>query len=921
MNRRAHTDIRFGILVAAVLATGFFAFSVVGAASPGVSRISAEQVRPCMAGIDERTSGFTDPGLALRAKLALANECQRPFTRAQVRWVAAGLLATSVLTVVLYLLHPWWLVRSRRMRPLTDPDVVAELDRLATEAGLEPAPEWLLGPYSAAGGGQAFGLPWCYRVCLDVGLLVRYELDLDGFRSVVRHELAHLTNRDVGRTYLTVALWWSFVVLAVSPFVAVTLNPGVLRDQLGWTADAEGRSSPQVAYRMIALLVLTLTGFLLRNAILRAREVCADATAAGVPGAGPALTRVLRQLPWPPRIRRRVVPERLARLGPHPPPAERIAAVGEPATPVATTWWELTGLGFMVGLALNDVGLLVGNLLEGYLAVGLLLLALPVAVLLVGILANALSRPGRPAHAVLTLPAGPAVGFAAGELLNLMVTYNDVLTPLDHGPVAFVLSVVVLVLLTTVIAVWLRSVRRHRPEGTRGRLVTAAAMVIAAPLIAVWFAVTYGSNSFGQFDLTVLPETGLAVDWYRELSRWLNALTFYLPAARLGATPFLAIGLALLWAVPLAVCGRRRIDVRRAVWIGALLGAFALVAAVALPFLAGWVLPAEVRRTPTDGAPLAVTFTTEYGLAYCASAALLAALAAGLVAATSSALRPVLVPLAFSVTAVLATIGFSLTRTMSRCLEVDDALVRSCVPEVPGAGSATVFHLHLILVWGAAVAVPSAFAGAGLGVLVRRRRPRAAGPLVHRSSHWRAASGLGLVAALFPSAAALAVPYDLRSWKPAPRPEIPPPAAAAAVDECLLGSWREAAVRSRTTVDGQAAELTGGGAIQTFRPDGTATLDFGSGVTRSTTAGGHRYDMTMTGRLIMSYRVDGSVIGYSASRVDLAGTTTLRIDGVVRNRTGLESGVLDDRYVCAGNHLHESSAVAGHDYDIDLVRR
>jgi Zn-dependent protease with chaperone function len=924
MNLRARTDIRFGILVAAVLATGFFAFSAVGSASPQVNRISTTMVRPCMDSLDARVAGITDDTLQLRARLALAGECWRPYFRAQVRWVAGGLLATAVLTVALYLLHPWWLRRHRRMRRLGDPEVTAELDRLAAEAGLDRSPDWLLAPYAAGHGGQAFGLPWRYRVCLDVGLLVRYDGDRAAFRAVARHELAHLTNRDVGRTYLTVALWWSFVAVAVSPFVAVTLNLDVLRDPLGTPSGA------RAAYRIIALLVLTLTGYLLRNAILRARELCADSTAARVPEAAPALSRVLSSLPWPPRHRRRSLPPRLARLGPHPAPADRVATVAEPGRLTGTTWWELTGLGFMAGLALNNVSLLAASLLERYIAPGLLLLTLPVTLLIAGLLAGALRHPGLPPHAVLTLPAGLAVGFGVSELLNLMVAYNDVLTPLDHGPVAFALSVVVLALLTIAIATWLRSVRRHLHPHLPDRWVTATAVVVAGPLIAVWYNVTYLSNNFGGFDLTVLPETGLTIGWYREVSRWLNAPVVYVPAIRLGATPFLALGLILLWAVPLVRA--RLVDVRHAARIGLLMGAVALVAAVALPFLARAALPAGVRRTPAVDPPSGFTFTMEYGLAYVALAALLAALAAGLVAATTAHLRPVLVPLAFSVTVVLAALGFSVTTTVFRCLGVNDALVRSCVPEVPGSGSLTVFHFHLILVWGVAAAVPAAFAGALLRRLpgppafaaaLLRRPPAFAGallrrPVAARSVGW---AGLGLVAVVFPAAAALAIPYNITSWKPAALPSIPAPLAGAAVDECLVGEWREVSYRLTLAVDGKPVEFTGGSATQTFRRDGTALLDFGSGVTRTATAGGHRFDIVLVGRIIASYRAQGGVATYPSARVDGAGSSTLMLDGVVRNRTLLQSDLSDEHYTCTGDRLHQSSATPGNEYDVTLVRR
>ncbi|MFD0523493.1 M48 family metalloprotease [Paractinoplanes durhamensis] len=921
---RTHTDIRFIILVAAVLATGVFAFTALAVASPAITRINADSVQPCMDSLDERTSTVPDSGDRLSAQIWLANSCMRPFIRAEVKVVAAGLLTVFLLATALYLLHPWWLVRRRRMKRL-DPgmaDVVAELDGLARAAGLARPPEWFVAPYAAAHGGQAFGLPWRYRVCLDVGLLVRYDLDRDGFRSVVRHELAHLTNRDVGRTYLTMALWWSFVVVALVPFVAITLHPDLLVDPRKLGSVLSG-SPLSLAYRMVALLTLASAGYLVRNSILRARETCADTAVARVPDAAPALSRALSVLPWPPRYRRWQIPERLARLGPHPAPADRVVAVTAPDRATGSTWWELAGLAFMVGLALNNVTLLLGNLLENYVSVGLLFFAMPFGVLVIGLLAGALNRPDLGTQsALLTFPAGLAGGFAAGYLLNLMVSYSDSANLFDDGLAPVVLSLIVLVAVTALIAAWLRSVRRRVPH----RIVTVAAVLAGGPLIAVWFTQTYGQSNFAGLDLTILPATGLTLDWYRELARWLNAFALYLPGVKLAATPILAVAIVLLWAVPVLLCSRwryggsgPRIPVRPAVRAGLGAGAAALVVAVALPYLARAVVPADVRRT-VEGSS-AFSFAVEYGLAYIAVVALLAAAAAGIVAATSARLRPVLVPLTVTVTSVIGAAGCSLTRTMARCLALDDTYLPSCVPEVPGPDSLTVFSFHMILVWGAAAAIPAALAGAGAGTLVRRRRgrPAFARRLFRQPARWEAAIGLGLVAALLPAAAAFAMPYDIRSWKPQPMPFIPAQTPVSA-DRCLIGQWRVELLRATRTVDGKRLAFTGRGQLQTFRVDGSVVLDEGRGTTEVAAGGGHRYVITQTGSMTASYRANGTTIAYSGAKIQRAGTTTLTVDGTEQSHQPVVAGTTNDRYTCAGDRLRETPADPTRDYEIQLVR-
>lgn len=59
---------------------------------------------------------------------------------------------------------------------------------------------------------------------------VRYDTDPSAFRAVMLHELAHLRNRDVDKTYFTIGIWRAFVVVALIPFLILNLHPVLLYD-------------------------------------------------------------------------------------------------------------------------------------------------------------------------------------------------------------------------------------------------------------------------------------------------------------------------------------------------------------------------------------------------------------------------------------------------------------------------------------------------------------------------------------------------------------------------------------------------------------------------------------------------------------------------------------------------------------------
>ena len=63
--------------------------------------------------------------------------------------------------------------------------------------------------------------------------MTQFYTDQPAFRAVLLHELAHLRNGDVDKTYLTLAIWRAFVAGALIPFALSSIREKALRIKPG----------------------------------------------------------------------------------------------------------------------------------------------------------------------------------------------------------------------------------------------------------------------------------------------------------------------------------------------------------------------------------------------------------------------------------------------------------------------------------------------------------------------------------------------------------------------------------------------------------------------------------------------------------------------------------------------------------------
>ena len=487
------TSIRFLLLLAAVGAASLYLFDALWF----VLRGEAFQDAVIACGMDASalaSGSIADTSAELQAQAA----CRADVSREQTAFAIAGTAAVFALAYVAYRLLPWWRKKRSHLVPMDPVDSAAmlhEVEALSREAGLDRAPAVLVD--AANPGVQAFVFGTTDRPQLGVtgGLVVQQVLDPPGFRAIVRHELAHLANRDVPWTFYTVTVWWTFVAVALAPVVvvlAISDPQYVLR--LGWRT------------ALLSGLVL-----LVRNAVLRAREAFADARAAEW-GAGRDLYRLLESQPTT-RGRRHDV------LRLHPSPDTRRGLLADPDGLFRTDLFVALAAGVAAGTAFDSLGAILGLVAPQWVA--LWLAGLLVAVLLAAVMCVATWRTGLrsvvrathvPTAAPLTLGVG--VGLAAGPILSFQAAAGG----LGDGPDAvlgYAVWVVGVVALTGLLARYATDTGRaaieaglRRTSPWRPLLIHGAAVVLA---LAAMLA-------FGRIALLVL--TALGVPALGAMSIW-----------------------------------------------------------------------------------------------------------------------------------------------------------------------------------------------------------------------------------------------------------------------------------------------------------------------------------------------------------------------------------------------------------------
>jgi Zn-dependent protease with chaperone function len=240
---------------------------------------------------------------------------------------------TFLLAAVLYWDHPRRIRRRKGTVPLSsrsDPRFEQELAALSTQAGLQSLPNIELGKNLAVQDGQAFGVGRKKSLYLDGGLRILLRKSVENFRAIVRHELAHIVNRDIDKTYFAQSLWIAVVIITILPLVVLVMyffvSSTTLKIVDGLTS-AELQEILFIKFPQFIGFVLPSVGLiililLIRASLLRTREFYADWRAA-LWGSASTLASIFEL-----QSRRKKTGLNPLRL--HPSPAERLNTLKKP---------------------------------------------------------------------------------------------------------------------------------------------------------------------------------------------------------------------------------------------------------------------------------------------------------------------------------------------------------------------------------------------------------------------------------------------------------------------------------------------------------------------------------------------------------------------------------------------------------------
>lgn len=419
----SETDFRFVLLIVTVVSACLFIYNAFWLGAGGGQALVAANARcaplaPQVPSREQLSNPLNDPSEITRRTEAY-QRCTAAVWRSDALWMGAGVALLLGVAAVLYWVYPAWRIRRRRLEPLPAedaPEAIAYLGQLCDEAGLVRRPSFLVDPLNRSTTGLAFGHLGRYYVALAGGLIAQFYRDRPAFRAVVLHELAHLRNADIDKTYFSVTTWYAFLFVALLPYAFTLLNTSI-----GYVID--------LGWRLFALGTVI---YLTRSALLRAREVYADVRASVWDGPGGSLGRMLERLPGP-------LSRWRALLQSHPAPAERRSTLQDTRPLFELGFWEAVGTGLAAMLAFSGIDPLLANLTAGRNVAVLapLLGAIILAPLVVGVLGVGVWRSTFAALAQGQRPRGAArtaLGFAIGCLIGRVVALEFALHTFSGRP-------------------------------------------------------------------------------------------------------------------------------------------------------------------------------------------------------------------------------------------------------------------------------------------------------------------------------------------------------------------------------------------------------------------------------------------------------------------------------------------------------
>lgn len=687
-----------GLYIAAVIATSLMTFLTLYAAVPENSDRWTTTTAICVDLAD-----FSNRDLASAADIgraqALFASCVGPVYAERGLWVLYGLTAMTAVALLLLYLQPRAIRRRFHYRALNRvafPEVIDAVRRLSSSAGLARPPALLLS--SITRGQRVFGRPGRYYLGLSAESVAAFSSDRARFDAMTMHSLAHIRNGDVGRYYAMIAIWRSWLLFGLLPFVPALV---VVTDS-GW----------QRFEALVSVLVLAVLAGLTHAAVLRRSEIYAD-TAAARAGHGGPLHELLERSGWrnPPRWR--------AWLGTHSLAEERATRLRAPDRERPTSTWVLVGVGMTAAIMTSNIGNFLGSFLleSSLIGTGLaVLLCVPgVVATLLSTAWAATARTGTDTPVWIYVRPGLtiAAGFVAGQQLAISGALEPGTDEFGEHSERFAVAVVLLLVGLVFVTAWLvsavRSVRML--EGRRHRRTLVGLFAAGCLAVAPWFAAW---SAFEDTGLTEFSTFEIGSGFYGHLSAVVNA--FSPPLSLMFSNPLTLPAVLLLSLAPLVVARRlpasQRPRTDLAMLAGLLSGAVVVAGGVVLAWQGQHLVPTAVRADPYF--PL-LFFNMYVALAVVGQAAV-----AFVVACRASSGRLALALFAALLTALVATSGMRIVLGVARCSGLSTDTASGCLSRPIGSLSTDL--VHWIVVKGAIAAVVATALAVAAGSLSHRRR-------------------------------------------------------------------------------------------------------------------------------------------------------------------------------------------------------
>ena len=198
---------------------------------------------------------------------------------------------------------------------------------------LKKSPEVLITSSLMTANAQAFGTGIKNFLKLDGGLRLLQMKSKRMFDAILHHELGHIINKDLAKTYYSVSIWYAVIGIFALPLIGLLLvvfYQGVFLKfsgrgiNVGVISDILLQNLPQLLKAFAQMILLFGTVIFFRNSVLKFREYFADIRAETF-GYKDELLNILSKV----REKKRSLLDRIKSY--HPTSAERISILQDPS--------------------------------------------------------------------------------------------------------------------------------------------------------------------------------------------------------------------------------------------------------------------------------------------------------------------------------------------------------------------------------------------------------------------------------------------------------------------------------------------------------------------------------------------------------------------------------------------------------------